>query len=590
MDTEASFRELSNNPNASPAEFDAFYLDAVAALGGNPGQLDANIKLLKALCLTRGIDHSRYKYRGQLVPPKKQSGQLPGAPQSTQSSALVPTRASLDVQEFVRTCREKAPFLSFCLLRVNNGDSRTPEKFEVLYSDSINADWIHKIFHPDSADPIASFQIKALDSSCSWVMLCLFHSSDRGVVAKLQKLLNGTPELLILDLADLEGGEEHYWKKDRKKLFNGTVPDKPSLLVHDVLDAEQECLIKDFFGSNAGFLVCSDLKGGFSGARVILVAPNIGPGDPRKYIVKVCAKSKSKLRQEFEHFQNLVAPFWIPNQFMAAEFKESPHYQAIRYPFASKDTIHYSTSFTDRYRKSASVEALQTIVGNIFDHSLCKKWREQSRTRKRTVHEAFEPILNVSASAKVLDDLLSPMFSTDMILDRKQLEKVLNAEVDFLDCPNHGDLHSDNIQVQDESHDVFLIDFGLTSNYPAGLDYAALEASIRFKLLDYSVDPKILLPLDADPLSKFDNLITPGDLAKGEADKAQKLCSMIRERFLHDFSDKNKSLTDLKIQYLCCLLVLCLRQIKYPEMNRRYILQVLSQILAPLHDHLAGGT
>jgi len=587
MDIEARFRQISENKSASPSEFDALYFDIIETFSGDPKQLDNHIGELKALCLTRAIDHSKYKYRGASAADKKQTKPLSPLQNSARPS-IGQANKLVNVGGVVRLCREKVSFLSFSLFKFNIENSSGTEQLKVLYSESINEDWIHKTFRPDSADKISSFQVTSLDSSCSWVVLCLFHSSDRNVVEQLQQLLNDNEDLLILDLADFEGCEieGHCWKKDRKKLFNGTVPNQSSLLIHDLLNAEQECLIKDFFGPDAGFLVCSDLKGGLSGARVILVAPNIGLGDPRKHVIKVCKKTKSKLKQEHENFQRLVAPFWIPDQHMTEDFKESLCYEAIRYPFASKDTISSSNSFTTKYRACQRIEVLQTVVGNIFNHTLFQKWREHSKDQRKTFTAAFEQMLNIADSKKTLEQLLSPAFSAVIELNQVQLEDILNVEIEILECPNHGDLHSDNIQIQDESNDVFLIDFGLTGIYPAGLDYAALEASIRFKLLDYSVDQKILLPCDADPLSKFDNLIMPGEPLTGEVDKAVKVCSMIRQTFLNDFSEKGKNLEGLKIQYLCCLLALCLRQIKYQELNRRYILQIMSQIIPALHNHL----
>lgn len=591
MDIEASLKALENNPKASLDEFDALYLDMVDSLAATPAILNDKIKILKSICLARAIDHSKYKYRGPpITAPKKRFteglGEIGGPP--TSSAHLIKT--SLNVRAHVQTCHEKAPFLSFCFIRRNSENHDAIEKFRVLFSSPITSEWVYKAFHPDISGLIDDFNEKELDGKYSWVILFLFHSNDHGVIDKLKTLLSLRPELLILDLNDLENGEENCWKIDKNKLFNGTISCKPSLLVHDVLDIEQECLIKDFFGENAGFLICTDLKGGLSGSRVVLVTPNIGPGDSRKYIVKLCNKSKSKLKAELLNFQNYVEPFWVPEQFLVAEFKESPRYQAIRYPFASKDTIHYSTSFTERYREIDSLETLQRIIDNIFSHSLCQKWRGQCRVNKRKFSEAFAPILNYVDSTKALDEVLSPLFSSSVSFDRTQLTQLLDVELNFLECPNHGDLHSDNIQIQEESHDVFLIDFGFTGKYPVGLDYAALEASIKFRLLDSSIDPKILFPFDDDPLGKYDNIIRLGEPVKGEADKAQKLTSKIRERYLNDFSgiDKNISVMDLKIQYLCCLLILCLRQIKYRNLNRRYILQILSQILPVLHKELIG--
>lgn len=585
MDIKERFQNISKNPDVSVSDFDDIYSYIVDTYSANPEKFNEYIKQLKALCLDKAIDHSKYRYRTPIQTTEKLNKSVPSE-KSSFASAPVALKTSTDIGKIVSLCREESPFLSFCILRLINIDVRVPEKFHVLFSKSISEDWINKTFKPDSLQKVDNILATELDSKCSWVLLCLFHPSDPQIIPYVQKLLDKNPELLILDISDHDNGEDgaSCWRKHRDTLFAGTISGKPGLLICDLLNAEQECLVKDFFGSNVNFLVYAALTSGLSGAKVILVSTKISPGDQRKHVIKIREKSRSKLKKENDNFNNFVAPYWVPEQHLTADFKESSRYHAIRYPFASKDTINISISFTWKYKESSNLEELQIIINKIFSHTLCAKWHGVIKQNELIVAEAFDGIFDVSKSNAVLDQLLSPAYSAGTTVNRDQLKKILETKIKFLECLNHGDFHSDNIQI-DKSNDIFLIDFGLTGYYPAGLDYATLEASIRFKLLDYSVDPKILKGRDSDPLTKFDNLITREEKLEGEVDKAEAICSVIRERFLNDFSGKAK-IPDLKVQYLFCLLALCLRQIKYGELNRRYILQILSQIIVPLYEHV----
>lgn len=588
MDIEARFRQLAENPTAPISAFDAFYDDAVIGLSNDLPRLDSYIARLRDLCVDRAIDHSRFTLKGSQPLRKPLAADTKSNPKSDFRNI-----STVDVSRIVRSCREKCPFLSFAILSVPHKNPTAPQKFKTLSTECIDQDWVSQVFKPDVMGQISRSQKIELDSDSSWVVLCLFHSRDRDQHAQITGLLTARPEIRILDLDVFEAGEpiDSCWRQDRTRPQNGTALGKPSIIVHDLLDAEEEHLIKEFFGPKAGFLRCVGLKGGNSGTKVILVTQSIGPGDARKHVVKIEAKSKHKLQKEIENFQNYVDPYWIQNQPLEIKSAESPRYRAIKYPFASQDTIHESTSLTDRYiggdSGGESVEGLRAIIQKIFEHQLCKRWREKTSTRKEKIADVFTELLDWPETERTLDLLLSPSYSVETKLDRAQLRETMNSSLEFVECLNHGDLHSDNVQVEIGGSNVYLIDFGWTGKFPAGLDYAMLEASIRFKLLDPSIDIRIHRDADANPFDKFDASMGFGESTKDDGDRARKISLTIRERFLNDFYSQQPNLSALKAQYLCCLLVLCLRQIAYKDMNRRYILQIIGQIMPQLHLHLA---
>lgn len=580
---EFNLENLKKN-ESTVADFDNFYDQQIKAFSGNVDDFNQVINQLKTICIERSIDHTRYFFKEVAValPVQPKLNKKPTQPIKEEELKVLQSATidAIDLEKLLKSYDESFSFLPYLLVRQDGLKANAPERLLVVYSNILEDHSVESIFSPDKVIGLDKFNAKELDANFSWVILALFPSSDKNCRTAIKGMLSNLPDAKVFNRYDFENREDSYWKKDRSNVFNKTLSDNTCLLVHHKFDAEREYLIKDLFGSKVGYLLCSRLKSGFSGSDVLLVSPEGGVGDKRKYVLKISDKTDNKLQKERENYRNFVEPFWNENQQITAEWVETSRYQMIRYPFASVDTISKSISLSEKYKKTESPQHIKEIINKIFDHKLQTRWRSDCKLRKAKFIEMFSDLLNWEKSKPEMEKILK--LNPDVSISISEIEIIFEREIEFWRCINHGDFHSDNIQVQDGPNpQIFLIDFGETERFPAGLDYALLEASIRFKLLDYSIDPKILQEVDLSRIQSFDGLIKIEEEFENDAHKAAKTISTIREKFLNDFT-QYESAEKLRRQYLYCLLAVCLRQVAYPDLNRRYILQTIRSVLDSL--------
>lgn len=569
--------QLRKNHSSSTEEYEIYYENLLEEFANDSLKLNVKVVELKLLCLSRGVDHTRFKYA---TIPHSSHVKVAANQHTVPASSEKKTAKIIDMEAVLKAYGKSFGFLTNIILKVESESEFSGEKLLILHGKSLKEYTSFDGINQDKAMPIEDFKKEVLDLKFTWIILIIFHPTDKEIEKKLITLKGYFPEILYFDQEDYRDNELTYWRKNSKKILSHIFLEDPCILIHENLNSEYECLIKRFFGNSTGFLTYSDLKGGYSGSKVLLVSPVGGVGDNRKFVLKISPKEDEKIKLEIANYKNYVEPYWTSGQIMAADWQESPNLHAIRYPFASTDTICTSISFTAKYSACKEPEQLKSVIQRIFQHPLQQKWRDQSRSRNATFQKAFDKNLKTEKTLDSLKELLH--ISSAISIDIAKLKSIIEKHIDYLECINHGDLHSDNIQVQDDEEVVFLIDFGLTGTYPIGLDYATLEASIRYKLLDFSIDSTYLQENHINQLSNFDNLIFLEKEFSNEAEKALKACSVIRESFLNHFSSSISDLTILKKQYLQCLLAITLRQLNYPELNRRYMLLILENLIKEL--------
>lgn len=567
--------ELEANSDASPMECD-FVFDTAIQEGLSPESLDAVIARLKNRCMALGVDHTKYvQIKGHSKNVSRPAGPSPMVSISTSQSYSGPQK--VDISKIVKTHDQLYPFLSKVFLRLECGLVSADEKLVLLYGKTLSEHTSFGGVNYEKAMPLSDFTKDSIDQKFNWVILVLFHSSEKQSENEILRIRELFTQIKYLDLNDFLMNEEGIWKKDGTRTLSHVFSQNPCMLVHGAITAELECLIKDFFGHSHGFLEYVSLKGGFSGSMVLLVSPKAGIGDQKKFVLKISKKNDEKLLAEKINYKDFVEPYWVSGQYITSDWRETPSLCAIRYPFASTDTISDSISFSKLYLDGQLPVVIRTFIDRVFDHKLQAKWRESVVTKKASFEKAFKKILKKEKTKAAIPALISMCPSAP--IEVASLDTIHEKELDYIECINHGDFHSDNIQVQVNEEAVFLIDFGLTGRYPAGLDYAMLEASIRFKLLDHSVDSEYLVHNHIRFIDSFDS---PNGMVKSfsnDAEQALFTISCIRDRFLSDFSGHVADIKILKAQYLYCLLSICLRQLNYKELNRRYMLLVVQELV-----------
>lgn len=559
---------------------DQIYEELLKTYSSDLPNLNAKIRDLKNACIERSIDHSKYELRGEHKTSIKRKNPENAGERRVDEVEKSPLRSLISIEKIIESYKKQHNFLSYCLAKIEGEPGRS-EKLTILYGKELTDHAATITYSPDKTFPLSKFKIGDLDARYTNIILVLFHASDQASQEQLNTILKTSQSATFFNLNDYLNKEETFWKRNKNDVYNETLSESKKLLIHDSICSERDCLLKSFFGNSVGFLKYEDLKGGLSGSKVLLITPTGNKGDTRKYVVKISPLIGSKLGVEFQNFKNFVEPYWVNNQQLTVDWAETTNYQAIRYPFASADTISDSISFSKKFRDTTDPESIKNLINKIFDHDLQTKWRNDTISVTKKFTDAFSNILNWPKTKSTLNVLLSPTFTKTAPFTIEQLIPLLDANMVYHECTNHGDFHSDNIQVQVDRDSVYLIDFGFTGTAPIGFDYAALEASIRFKLLDYSIDPSIMSDLDESPAIKFDCLINHNSKFNGDADKIHKCSSVIRQKFLNDFSGKVE-IEELKKNYMRCLLAISLRQVNYDDMNRRYIIHFIRTLMDAL--------
>jgi hypothetical protein len=590
MDTKITLKlqKMKEDSNLSISIVESFYEELTKESLIDDKEFNCFLSELKNICVNVGIDHTRYSLRSvdnrsqkNIIPKKSILEKFGQKSQIDETS--IQTISMNSIWSFLSS---SYLFLSNCIIKIDGTTVSSSERLIILYSDPFDDYSEYPNLIPDMVLSLEKFSCDLLDPKFTWIILILFHSSMRTCHEKIDDILNKIPNsknIKYFDKCDYKNSEENFWKKSKDTLIKcGTFYNNPCVLVDDRLNAEYETLVKKFFGEKGKFLVYSYLDGGFSGSKVLLVSSAGGIGDKRKYVLKIAPKTDTKLKNEYDNYRDFVALYWIEDQVITAEWQETLNYHAIRYPFASEDTISHSISFAKKYSECDNSQTMKALINRIFDHKLQVKWRLKTNIKAKSelFSKIFESIFKIEKTKIEFEKILRYNLVNKKLSKFEELQ-ILKKTIKYIECINHGDFHSDNIQVQDGPNSVFLIDFGLTNRYPAGLDYASLEASIRYKLLDHSIDSEILKSEDLAKISNFDSLISLENNFESDLDKATKTISTIRQKFLNDFAE-HAQIDELKSQYLYCLLALCLRKICYSDLNRRFVLLTIESLIEVL--------
>lgn len=574
---------LSKSSELSVAALDEHYEAILNENIGNPEAANVQIRALRDLCLRKSVDFTGYVLRAEKVSEKRVKKPLAvTSPLSEPVSAQSP---EVSIEQVIQIYERCFSFLSFYMFRVPGNTSGSTQRLLVLHGRMVDERTILSQFTGEEVQSLEKFSVGSLDRKFTWVVFVLFHSSSDLCIQKNAEILLGYSDSKVFSWEDFINQEENFWKKDRGNVFNGTFHENPCPPVDADLNAQIGFILKNYFGRDAGFLIYSKLTGGRSGSVVLLVSQVGGLGDNRKYVVKISPKGDQKLKSEYDRFKSCVEPIKYGTQQITADWCVTEKFQAIRYPFASADTISHSESFSKVFSDRDNPQDFRELIPNIFNHRLLQGWRERPRVKRKRKKfiDAFSGIVDRKKTFEALAKL-APL-SRGVEVDIARIDSILEREIEYVSAFAHGDFHSDNIQVQSESKEAFLIDFGLTGEFPAGVDYAALESSIRFKLTDFAIDEKSLEIDDFPNYQNFDSLISLETAFANPVEKMVKCSSLIREKFLNDFSGFGTS-AELRRQYMFCLFAFLLRQVAYPDLNRRYILSGLLHFLKTVEPSL----
>ena len=133
--------------------------------------------------------------------------------------------------------------------------------------------------------------------------------------------------------------------------------------------------------------------------------------------------------------------------------------KALVFTKAPSSTTFFNLLLSDEIAAAETVGKLGHIL---------RGWTDKAVRKGFSVQALIDNVLSQSTRTRFASELESV-----------DVEKISNADVQLLECCQHGDLHGENMFVL-ENQNPLLIDFGLTGTYPGPMDPVSLELSTIF--------------------------------------------------------------------------------------------------------------
>ncbi len=427
-------------------------------------------------------------------------------------------------------------------------------------------DFLQQLQEPDS-------ELRKFSNICLLIISNL--SEDTRKLLELKDTLGDFDNFKYCELMPISDGFVPY-EYEGEKLFEALKSDIYVSLTNADLDKAEESLIKRFFPSESSLVRYKLLKGGLSGSKVVEVSQVFNVARPCKYVIKIGSREGNKIAQEESSVKQWVSNF-VPDY--QTEMKENATHEALKYNFASKDGKRDSISFGEYFAKNHP-DKIKTIVGKLFAQKLFVEWEgTQSKTDESiTIFKLYKDFLDQDKIFQAVN-IIAFNKAEDT---RDRITKVLAIELPrYVTKACHGDLHSENVIIDDEH--VFLIDFGMTGIQHCFVDYSTLEASIRLKLTSSYYPTSVLHDTDNDFLFNFD--VTDVALAEKINNTALKksygVISKIRAEAIKNVRGNQETYSnngELELNYLVSLFCIICRNLKYPDLNQKYALNLCNDL------------
>lgn len=341
---------------------------------------------------------------------------------------------------------------------------------------------------------------------------------------------------------------------------------------------------------------------GLSGSFVMQAHPTWPTGLGQSMIVKIGRRDKTEVEER--NYRNHVEHFLHARHATRLNVAYSRHLGGLLYTFVDTEAEETLT-FGDFYHHHP-LEAIQQALHHLFDHT-CRLWY-QARTPPdyeclRDLYlEAFnlrhqpDRLANEITSLRPDYDPRSPTLSfaaPQVTLPNPLwwLANDANTVMPVCRSITHGDLHADNILMNDEG-DCWLIDFYRTYQSHILRDFIELETDIKFRLME---------PLPPEEFQRFEQALIhldhpqlgvtlPPDLPAG-AHKAAHVIAGLRAEAWHLLETTQRNPRVQQREYLTGLLMGTLNIVRMrhykedPALQPRRELALLSSALICQYLH-----
>ena len=344
----------------------------------------------------------------------------------------------------------------------------------------------------------------------------------------------------------------------------------------DGLTEEQRYLLLSTIPAETARVWISPLDKGLSGSTVILVRFSGTSGICSKQFVAKLGESP-KLERELQAVQEVALPF-IPG-ISAPVFRKGPSMSILLQDFAGLGNHRVLDSFRNYSRTNADcdrlIDRLFTVrFANWYAHPLPEQCQFQLKSLfSWYLTKAPTPNLVYPDRWRDLQDDVKAFCGMDWSGVPSQLSVLLERSIQSPKTPVHGDLHSQNILVDDTS-ECWPIDFAWARMDSSPLiDLAMLECSLKYLAIPAQTELFSLLrlelallanPFSEPPLGNIPCAAEIGNIFRGIV----ALRRLASEHFHIDITD-----------YLRGVAVMTYCSAAHPRLNRPYLLSCLQLML-----------
>lgn len=412
-------------------------------------------------------------------------------------------------------------------------------------------------------------------------VLCLTPNlkEDEPLRESIRNLFNLFDSAFELSLRTNKDGtlEDFTYKSFDNEILDTLSESSNKIFDNTSLSYEEQRVIKGFFGRGPAVIEYTVLKPGTSGSSVIEVRANFTrTKESKRYVIKIARKEqgeRSKLKDEMKNFEDCVDHFSKTGY--SAKYGDTENLEAIRYGYASTDSVSNSDSFSELVTKfvsdkNPSGNHLSPILEKLLASEIMNSWNKPSilTAKPGTLYKN-----HIKNEAKIIDTIqeLYDRPSSDLLESQllKTYGRIKSADLQTFRKTCHGDLHSENFFW--DGSNVYLIDFGFTGVHHAVIDHTILESSIRLKHFPRYIPIEELLDYEKKFLG-LESFQPNFDLS---FIKRQKLRELYRLINLIRIDSRKYSYEKSSVkEYLTSLFLITFRQIQYADLNQLYALKM----------------
>lgn len=266
-------------------------------------------------------------------------------------------------------------------------------------------------------------------------------------------------------------------------------------------DIEQK-LIKNTFLECYSVEILSKFTSGFSETNVFKVQPCDKEKKPQINKVLKIGPSDT-VNKEIDNYNRYVLNYLDRGHHAEIDScKNESRFSIICYHFVGGDGLNI-VSFKDFFNRDFTKD--DYIILDVLYRNVLNKFYANYKHKNINVYDYLKPLL---LDKKILD-FIKEISEFDGRIYLKEVDKhctnplkyikALNKEltIPIFESTAHGDLNANNIQIEIDKKNIWLIDFYKTEPQHIMKDFTKLESVIKFELMD----------IDLESYIKFENLI-----------------------------------------------------------------------------------